>query len=188
MKRFFREYLTWRMLLCVVAALLLGLGIYRWNAETIAGNRFPMPFGIGASVVLSGSMEPALSVNDLVIVKKTDEFAVGQVVVYQDGTSLTVHRIVAIEGDTLITQGDANNAADEPISMQDVKGEVILAIPFVGLLVDFFQEPIVIILLLAATVFLMERSFRVEKENKYKEVSDLRNEIAELMKEMKDYE
>ena len=59
----------------------------------------PMPFGFGISAVLSGSMEPEYSTDDLVIVRSTDVYQIGAVVVYQDGSTLIMHRIIAVDDD-----------------------------------------------------------------------------------------
>ena len=56
-----------RMLALLILGVFLGIRFYAWNAQHLTGNAVPMPFGVGASVVLSGSMEPALSVGDLLI-------------------------------------------------------------------------------------------------------------------------
>ncbi len=174
-----------RILLLVLVALILGLGIYNLNAKTLLGEQMPMPFGVGASVVLSGSMEPELSVNDLIIVKETDTLRVGQIIVYQDGNSLVVHRIIAIDGDRITTQGDANTGADEPITAEAVKGEVITAIPVVGLAVHFLQNPVVIVLILGLAIWLLERSFRKEKSEDKSELDKIKEEIKELSEKLK---
>ena len=53
-----RGRIFFRILMIVVISLVIGLSIYSWNARRVVGNSLPMPFGIGSSVVLSGSMEP----------------------------------------------------------------------------------------------------------------------------------
>ena len=53
------------------------------NAKNLVGNNLPMPFGYGAAVVLSGSMEPAFSKGDLIIVKETDEYGLNDIVVFE---------------------------------------------------------------------------------------------------------
>ena len=62
-----------RVLLLAVCGLVLGLNIYSANAKSLVGNHLPMPFGYGAAVVLSGSMEPTLSVGDLILVNPKSE-------------------------------------------------------------------------------------------------------------------
>ncbi len=173
-----------RCLPALLAAVLLGTCIYSLNARFILGNPMPMPFGIGTSVVLSGSMEPALSVNDLIVVRETDEFYVNQIVVFQSGSSLTVHRIIGIDGDRVITQGDANNTADAPVTQDAIKGEVILAIPYAGILVDLLKRPGVAALLVGVALWLMERSFRKDREKEQDELKSLKKEIEELAEEL----
>ena len=62
-----KDVLRW--LLIVVCGLILGVNVYLANANSLVGNQLPMPFGYGAAVVLSGSMEPEFSEGDLIIVK-----------------------------------------------------------------------------------------------------------------------
>lgn len=52
-----------------------------WRRLALAGNQVPMPFGMGVAVVLSGSMESELITNDVIIVRETNDYAVGDVVV-----------------------------------------------------------------------------------------------------------
>ncbi len=169
-----------RGLLFLLISLLFGVSVYSLNATRVLGDQMPMPFGIGASVVLSGSMEPTLSENDLLIVRETEELYVGQVIVFQSGRSLTVHRIIELDGDSLTTQGDANNTLDDPITRDMVKGEVVLAIPYVGILIKLIKEPLVVVLLLIAAVVLMERSFKKEKSKEEDELKKLKDEIEAL--------
>ena len=129
--RIFTKTLLRRTLL-VIIGLVIGILLYQWNASALAGNALPMPFGYGTAVVMSGSMEPNLSVGDMVIVQEEDEYAVGDVVVFQSGNSLVIHRIVSIDGDMITTRGDANNADDEPIHIRYIKGKMVLSVPFVG--------------------------------------------------------
>ncbi len=174
-----------RIILFTLVALILGITVYGWNAKNLTGNRMPMPFGYGASIVLSGSMEPRLSVDDLVIVKKTDSIKKDDIIVYQDGNSLVIHRVFEIDGDTVTTWGDANNTPDEPISLDAVKGVLVCDIPYVGLAVEFVRQPVVIVLMLAAAIFLAERSFRKEKDKSTGELDEIKSEIEALIKDIK---
>ena len=55
-----------------------------------------MPQGFGASLILGGSMEPEISTDDLVFVKKPTERKVGDVVLYNTGESNVLQRITKI--------------------------------------------------------------------------------------------
>ncbi len=173
-----------RTLISLVLALLLGIAVYGWNASVIAGNKLPMPFGVGTAVVLSGSMEPTLSVDDLLFIKKTDTFHEKQIVVYQDGDTLTVHRILSIAGNEIITQGDANNSPDDPIHAEMIKGEVFLVIPYAGKLVELLQKPISVLLMLGVAICLFVYSFYTDKKEKQAELKALQEEIRALTEEL----
>lgn len=172
-----------RIFLLALVSLILGLKFYSWNARTLVGNALPMPCGYGMAVVLSGSMEPSLKVNDLLIVHEADNYKKGDVVVYQRGYELIVHRIISIDEDKIITQGDANNTADEPITQNDIKGRVCLHIPFVGLIINFIKTPVGIILILGAAFALTELSFRKKKESDEKDIEAIKEEIRRLKEE-----
>lgn len=172
-----------RISVLVLLAVLIGVSIYSINASMLGGNALPMPFGFGMTVVLSGSMEPELSVDDLLIVTPSDTYEVGDVVVYQTQRTAVVHRIVSINGDKIITRGDANNTDDDPITKENIKGKVIFAIPFIGLIVNLIKTPFGTILLLGAAVWLLESSFKKEKDKKAEELAAIRREIEELKKD-----
>jgi signal peptidase len=142
-----------------------------------------MPFGCGAAVVLSGSMEPTLSVNDLVLIHQTKEIEPGDVVVYQGGNSLVIHRVISVNGETIVTQGDANNISDDPIDMATVKGKMILHIPAIGGLARLLKTPAAVLMLIALTILLIERSNHKERENDSEEIEKLKAEIRQLRDE-----
>ena len=172
-----------RVTLIALVAAIIGLKIYSWNAETLVGNAMPMPFGYGSAVVLSGSMEPELSVNDLIIVRQKDIYEIGDIVVYQNGYDLIVHRIININDKTVITMGDANNIADEPISRKNIKGSVVISIPFVGVVVNFLKSTIGIIVMIVAAFLLIEMSFHQKKKRDYKDIDAIKAEIRRLKEE-----
>ena len=169
-----------RLILLVVISLIIGIRLYGWNARNLAGNAMPMPFGFGMSVVLSGSMEPTLSVNDLVIVREADCYEKGDIVVYQSGSSLVVHRIISIDGDEIVTQGDANNTQDEPILVSHIKGKAVAHIPFVGALIRFLKTQVGFILIIAAAIVLFELPHMRERKKLTDEQEKIKEEIRTL--------
>lgn len=177
-----------RHMVLIFLGLLLGINVYFLNARSITGNRLPMPFGVGAAVVQSGSMEPTLYKGDLLFVKAQDDYGVGDIVVYQSEGILVVHRIVAVNGDTVTTQGDANNVPDKPFDAGCIKGRVIGRIPGVGYVIDFLKTPLGILLLVGCSVLLVELSFRREKKAEQNEtaqrIRQLRGEIMKLRQEL----
>ena len=174
-----------RTLLLIIAALVMGFGVYSVNAGRLTGNVLPMPFGFGGAVVLSGSMEPELSVWDLILVVPSETYGVNDVVVYQDGRTAVVHRILRFEGDHVVTMGDANDTEDEPIPVTAIKGKVIFSLPAVGLVVNLIKTPMGVIGVLGLALWLMERSFRKDKNSKQEQLKQIRAEIEQLKQQQK---
>lgn len=172
-----------RILLMVLLSLILGLRLYSWNARSLTGNVLPMPFGYGGAVVLSGSMEPTIMTDELIIVQAADSYQPNDIVVYQTGKILVVHRIVEMDEETVITRGDANNVEDEPIALNQIKGRVIAHIPAVGAAVRLLKTPVATIVMIVAAVLLVEMPYLKEKEAKEKELERIKEEIRRLKEE-----
>lgn len=169
-----------RRLVLALLGLLMGLQIYFVNAGRVMGDPLPMPFGYGAAVVLSGSMEPTYSAGDLLVVKKMDHYQTGDIVVYQSGRSLVVHRIIDMNGETVTTQGDANNAPDEPFAVSQIKGISVGSIPFVGTWFRILKTPVGLMAAFLCTIFLIEVSFRKQSDTDAAELEKIKEEIQRL--------
>jgi signal peptidase len=169
-----------RLIFLTLLAVVLGFRFYSWNAGSLSGNKMPMPFGYGLSVVLSGSMEPALQVNDLVFIHETKDIEPGDIIVYQKNNELIIHRVVFLDGDTVTTKGDANNVEDAPFDISMVKGKMVGNIPGIGFMVRAVKTPIGTIALLAAAVLLIELSYRRDKRQDDEELEAIREEINRL--------
>jgi signal peptidase len=115
---------------------------------------FAVPGTVGADqsyVVLTGSMEPALSPGDAVVVDAVDAgaIAVGDVITYRRtaGDDVpTTHRVVDVvtgeAGVAFQTKGDANEDADAGLVTPDrLVGKVVLTIPYIGYVVQFVNSP-----------------------------------------------
>ena len=181
-----------RTTLLVLVALIVGLNVYSFNASRLTGDMVPMPFGVGATVVLSGSMEPTLSTGDILFITRKDTYEVGDVVVFQSNRIAVVHRIIELREETVegengeetqlvaITQGDANNTPDDPIAIEQIKGVVKFRIPLVGYLVNMIKTPLGTIIIAAVAIFLLERSFHKEKAKDEDKLEEIRQEIERL--------
>lgn len=56
--------------LTVLLALLLACNLYALAAAKLTGGRQPSLFGLSSAVVVSGSMEPALSAGDWIVIRR----------------------------------------------------------------------------------------------------------------------
>ena len=94
------------------------------------------------AAITSQSMYPLLKRGDIVLlqgVEKAADLNVGDIIAYNDETSgLILHRIIIIDGEEIITQGDANLEADDPITFDQLVGRTLslggrlARIPYVG--------------------------------------------------------
>ena len=173
----------WQRLVLILLALVIGVQLYHWYSGSLCKDELPMPMGVGMSIVLSGSMEPTLQVNDLVIVHRQDSYRTGDIVVFQTGSALVVHRIVSMDGDTVVTKGDAKDGADPPIATDAIKGRVAARSPGVGAAVRFLRTPLGIAAALIAAVVIAEFSFRRERRADDQQTEQLKEEIRRLRAE-----
>ena len=172
-----------RLIILAVCGSILGINVYLANANRLVGNQMPMPFGYGASVVLSGSMEPEFSKGDLIIVAEADSYSKGDVVVFYDGTDLVVHRIIDESDDTVTTKGDSNNVEDVPIDRSAIKGKVLFHVDKLGTAVDFIKTPVGTILIIVLAIALVEVPRRRKKEEDDEERQKILDEIKRLKEE-----
>ena len=114
------------------------------------------PFVYKTAVILSGSMEPTISVDDLVIVKRAEEIKKGDIIVFYDEKgNEVIHRVIDIDDDTITTQGDANNTADTPISRDKVCGKYVTKIRYVGKIIKFIKTPLGVLICFILTIIIL---------------------------------
>ena len=101
----------------------------------------PTFFGYSYVNILSGSMEPTLSIGDMAICKEQDAYATGDAVLYQDKGYLVLHRIVEVNEDgTFVMRGDANNVDDETaISQSNVYGKMVYSFNGLGNTISYIS-------------------------------------------------
>ena len=144
---------------------------------------FAIPQVVGAEqsyVVLSGSMEPAISPGDVVIVNEVpaSAIAVGDVITYggSESSPPTTHRVIGVQeqGGELVfeTKGDANENADLATApASTVRGKVmdlpigiptnghsLFVIPLIGYVIQFAQTQLGFVLLVAIPIVLLALS------------------------------
>ena len=95
-------------------------------------------FGIRTILVAGVSMEPSFKAGDVVIVQKCppEDIQIGDVILFDDSTKQVLHRVIDINRSAepleFVTQGDANNVADELVTAQKIQGKALLKIPKIG--------------------------------------------------------
>ena len=122
--------------------------------------------------VYTGSMEPAIPVGSVVVIKPVDPetLKIGDIICFTltEPTSIT-HRIINITDEGFITKGDANEDPDHWIvKKENVIGKAILTVPFIGYLGYFVRTPIgfILLILLPASVIIIMEIRNIAKELK----------------------
>ena len=118
-------------------------------------SKTPSFFGVKTYSIISGSMEPAIHIGDIVLAKETkkEDLQIGDIISFRLGQSVVTHRIIRIDetenGDIYITKGDKNNTEDKAeIKIDLIEGKVIGRIPFLGKISKLLQGNISIIVIL----------------------------------------
>lgn len=118
---------------------------------TVASHKTEV-FGYRMYIIMSGSMEPQINIKDAIITKQEAEPKVGDIIAFENGSAITVHRITKVytEGDNRLyqTKGDNNNAEDQGlVQKSQVKGTVKVILPVVGQTVYFLQSHFIVLIL-----------------------------------------
>jgi signal peptidase len=177
----------------IVILILVGVVLLVYFLDfTIKGRRLETPL-YGAYVIVSGSMEPLIKIQDAVIIKRTDvdSVKVGDVVTYRSTDPsfygiLITHRVINIEdvnGEKIfITKGDHNETIDRtPVKFNQIQGKVVMRVPKIGyikyFLIDYYGWIIAILVPSAAIIsydivklFKNVKNKQEEKSNKKKVV------------------
>jgi len=120
MDKFWKNLSGWIIYLAILAGLIYGVPR---GLVYILKTPYPM------ASITSGSMWPELKRGDLVFIKginSKDEVQLGDIIVYKNQVGFTIHRIVKINGDTVITKGDANNVFDSPVKYGEIIGKALI--------------------------------------------------------------
>ena len=107
-----------------IAALVLAAAWLFWPAQLGGATTYVSTHGI--------SMEPGFSTGDLAVLRPADSYEVGDVAAYFSPSLNTVvmHRIVAVEGDRFVFQGDNNDWLDQDKPTADeVLGKLFRQVP-----------------------------------------------------------
>ena len=123
-------------------------------------------------LVRSESMTPAINMGDMVITGPLNgpfngEVKPSSIITYQRGEELVTHRVISIEGDTLVTKGDAVEDPDvQPVYLSSLTGIYLFKIPFLGYVSNYIRTKVgwllvIVIPSIVLVVFLI-RSIRKE--------------------------
>lgn len=161
------------IILFIILAIALIMA-YNHIQINIKGNTYTTMLGYSAFEVATGSMSNTIEIGDVILVKliePNEPVSENEIVVFTQDTKLVTHRIIKINGDKIITKGDANNTQDDPISRGQIIGKVVKIIPDVKMWKEIILTPKVLIpssisILLLWIFFSYDKEKNVKTTNK----------------------
>lgn len=149
------------ILFFILASILLII-IYNFISLKILKKDYTNFFGYTVFEIASGSMNPILNENDIVLVKIGNEVNENDIITYKKKDTFITHRLIKKQANYYICKGDANNTNDDPIKETQILGRVVKVLPKLGVWKNVFSTPKVIISIVI-TVILFELAFTYKK-------------------------
>lgn len=146
----------------VIIAIIFIFSLILFISKLTSKEKLPMSFGYAFLSIETGSMEPTIMIDDVVIIHKvdSDDYQVGDVVAFwmtENDAIPTVHRIIERNGDVIKTKGDNPiNDPDPEHNINDIIGKEVITIPKLGKVVDFLRKPVGIITVFICGFILIE--------------------------------
>lgn len=144
----------------------------------LKGEKTPNVFGLYFFNIISGSMQPTIQINDIIITKecKIDELREGDVITFLQDKKIISHRIVQVinkrEDRVFVTKGDNNQIVDDIyVEEEQIYGKVIGYIPKIGKFIQYIQNKagFIQVAIIVGIGFILF-SLREDKKNKRKMV------------------
>lgn len=96
-------------------------------------------------IVTTGSMEPTIKKEELIIIHEEKEYKENDIVTFIDDNGLLVtHRIIKIQEEKFISKGDLNNIEDPINNIKNIQGKVIFHSKVIGIFVLYILKPLVV--------------------------------------------
>ncbi len=152
-------------ILTTIIILIVTLNVYNFINIKVLNKDLSSLFGYSMLEVVSGSMEPTIKVGEIIVID-TDakEYNKGDIVTFYDTNgSFVTHRIVKIDEDQMVTKGDNNKSKDEPIDTKNIVGKYVYKFSHLSMIISFFKNPIVLILILVIGILYSYLSSEKEK-------------------------
>ena len=167
-----------QFILCLILIFFILLNIFSMNNKSL--------FGFRIYRVISGSMQPALQIGDVIIVKKSNNYSERDIITYSNGLTTITHRIIAINNDEVITKGDANEVDDKPINKEQIVGKFFFRISNFSLFSIILSKNVIylIMIFLLVLIFLLVIGDRIIKNLRYQSnnVKKLKKDKDEIKK------
>ena len=156
----------------LINAIILILGIIAilaiWASIqlNVQGKEYIELFGYSVFSTATGSMSPTMEKGDIVIVKIGEQvLGVDDIITFKKDNAIITHRIIEQYGSSFITQGDNNNAQDEPVMPNEIIGKVVHIVNNVEVWKKVFSDNAVLIpIVITVVLFVILVAYEEKKE------------------------
>ena len=169
-------------ILIFIFGIILLISIYNNIQVKILGNDYASFFGYSLFEVQTGSMSGTIEAGDWIVVKYDRNIEVDDIITFKQNGEFITHRVIESYNGTYITKGDVNNTEDEPISKEQIVGEVVKILPGFGIIRNTLFNPFVLIALII-TLYLFGLAFKKNKtDDKVRKIDVFMGKIVDLIK------
>lgn len=162
-------------LLVIFSLIILIISTYYLFETKILKKDYANILGYSVLEISTGSMSGSLEPFDVIIVKLGNDVNVGDIVTYKQNSNLITHRIIEMDGENIITKGDANNVEDMPITKNSIIGKVVFKIENLGIWKKVMTSPQVLISLTITIILVGITIIYNPKDNKKENKSEKKN-------------
>jgi signal peptidase len=110
------------------------------------------------TVVISGSMEPALGIGAVALIQNRTDPVVGDIIVFDAADTRIIHRVIDVDSQGCFqTMGDANTVPDRYflyrtcVPRHNVSGTLLASVPLVGYPFVLMSRPALVALVMTLT-------------------------------------
>ncbi len=150
----------------------------------------PSIFGVKTFTIISGSMEPTINIDDIIITKKasSNDININDIITFKTNNEIITHRVIDIEksGDKIVytTKGDKNEVSDiVKIEYEQIEGKYLNKIPVLGKVLSILKNKIVfesIIVFLVLCLIWQNKIIKkkIERSKKRERYENTKKEVA----------
>ena len=180
--------MTKKIFKCIILGILMSLFIINLILSFEENTHI---LGIYMFNIVSGSMEPTLEINDVVIVKKCPikELKEGDIITFLQEDRTISHRILRITKDEgelkFITKGDNNEIADKDVvHANNIYGKVLFNVKGIGKIIQYIQDVrgFINIIIFVIIIFIL-----VSMNDKHKNIRKIKRKKYEIKKMRDNY-
>lgn len=118
-------------------------------------------FGYCFFLVKSGSMEPEILKDELIITKEMNTYNEDEIITFVYDEMVITHRIIEKNNNKFITKGDFNNEMDLPITNKNILGKVVFHSEILGKIIINYLNIIIMFV-----IFICIMDIFVNRRNK----------------------